>query len=87
MRLDNWVLFNLPADVRQLVDAFGSPEEESSFLKDIPIGAYEQVKPAIRVISQLAGRKTHVKFRGPRHDWFRCTCLKKDARRFAVYFR
>ena len=87
MKLDQWTLFNLPADVRQLVEAFGSPESESSFLKDIPIGALEQARPAIRLIGRLTGKKTHVKFRGPRHDWTRGTCLKKDARGFAVYFR
>ena len=87
MRLDPWITFNLPSDVRQLVEAFGSPETEVSFLKDIPIGALDQVRPALRVIERLSGKKTRVIYRGHRRDLGRSWCLRQDARRFAVYFR
>ena len=57
MRLDPWVLSNLPTDVQQLVRTFGSPESEVSFLKDIPIGALDQVRPTLRLIERLSGKK------------------------------
>ena len=87
MRLDPWITFNLPPDVRQLVGAFGSPQAEASFLKDIPIGALDQVRPALRVIERLSGKKTRVIYRGHRRDYGRSWCRAADARRFAVYFR
>jgi len=88
MRLDPWTVFNLPADVRQLVQAFGSPDSESSFLKDIPIGALEQARPAIRLIGQLAGKKTYIMFRGRKNRYHgQATVWRQDANRFAVYFR
>lgn len=88
MKLDRWTYFNLPKEDRQLVDSFASPADETSIIKDVPIGAYGQVLPALRRIRALSGRKTYVMFRGPKSRYHgQSTTWKKDANRFAVYFR
>lgn len=87
MKLDHWTLFNLPADARQMIDAFASPDQESSVVKDIPIGALDQARPVIKMIEHLTNRKTRIIYRGPRRDACRSWCRREDARRFAVYFR
>lgn len=87
MKLDSWTYFNLPKEARQMIDAFASPDHESSIAKDIPIGALEQARNMLQPIAKLSGRRLHIRYRGPRHDWSRSVCLRQDAMRFAVYFR
>jgi hypothetical protein len=87
MKLDAWTLFNLPAEARQMICAFASPDHESSFVKDIPIGALPQARAVLKLVQRLSGRRTRVIYRGPRHDHLRSWCLARDARTFAVYFR
>lgn len=86
MKLDAWTYFNLDADSRGMIDAFASPANEQSLVKNIPIGALAQARQAMRVIQQLAGRKMHVRYRGPRHDYTAATCLKQHACSFSVYW-
>ena len=50
---------------------------------NLPIAELETVRSQYR----LQGIKIRVRFRGPRHDAMRLTCLKKDARRFSVYLK
>lgn len=87
MKLDHWTYFNLPAEARQMVDAFASPDHEASLVKNIPIGALPQARPIMRLIQRLSGRTLRVIYRGPRRDLGRSWCLRQDARRFAIYFR
>jgi len=87
MKLDSWTYFNLPAEARQMIDAFASPDHETSVVKDIPIGALPQARQAMRLIQQLSGRTLRVIYRGPRRDYGHSWCLARDARRFAIYFR
>lgn len=42
---------------------------------------------AVRADYRARGIKIRVRFRGPRRDLMRQTCLKQDARTFAVYPR
>jgi hypothetical protein len=48
---------------------------------NLPIADLEKVRSQYK--SQ--GIKIRVRFRGPRYDLMRLTCLKKDALRFSVY--
>ena len=75
--------FALSEDQRKLVNTYLSPATESSTVKGVPLDQLAQVKNLIRLCSP--GRIISVKYRGPRHDWTRSTCLKRDARSAAVY--
>ena len=87
-KLDRWPYFVLSNEDRQLVDSFAGPQSQRSFLKDVPIGALEQVRPVLRRIRVLTGRKTYIMFRGPKSRYYgQSTTWKQDANRFAVYFR
>ena len=63
------------------IEQYISPKGEASLFKSIPIGYIEQV----RTMLKNTGLKFRVKFRGPRYDHQRGTCLKANARAFAVY--
>ena len=56
---------------------------ELSLSKGHPIAELEQVRAQYRA----QGIKIRVRFRGPRRDRHKQTCLKRDARTFAVYPR
>ena len=56
------------------------------YIKDIPIADLDRLRPYYRTLAQIEGKKLRIRFRGPRYDRMRQTCLKKDARTFAVYF-
>jgi hypothetical protein len=56
---------------------------EKSLSKGHPIETLEQVKAMYAGL----GIKIRVRYRGPRRDAMALTCLKKDARTFAVYPR
>ncbi len=50
---------------------------------NLPIVELEKVRNQYRA----QGIKIRVRYRGPRYDAGRLTCLKKDARGFSVYLR
>lgn len=87
MKLDNWTLFNLTNEDRQLIEHYSAPDSESAILKGLPIQVLDQVKPTMRRIAGLTGRKVRVVYRGPRYDLCRSACRKIHARGFSVYFR
>jgi hypothetical protein len=88
MKLDRWTNFNLSREDQQFFTAFASPDYESSIVKDIPIGALDQARAAIRRLEQLSGRKTYVMYRGRKNRYRgQGTTWKQDADRFTVYFR
>ena len=72
----------------QLFQSFGSPDHETSILKDVPVQCLDLVKPVMRQIEELTGRRLRVIYRGPRaRHHGQSTTWKQDAERFAVYFR
>ena len=77
--------FALSEDQRQLVSAYISPDTESSTVKGVPLDQLAEVKLLVKLCSP--GKTINVKYRGPRHDWQRSTCLKQDARSAAIYVR
>ena len=88
MKLDNWTRFNLSLADQQFFQAFASPEDQTSLVKDVPIGVLEQVRPILRRAQALAGRKMYIMFRGPKRRYASQACTwKQDADRFAVYWR
>ena len=87
MDLDQWTYFNLPADVRDFVHQYRSPESESSIVKAVPLDQLDRARAAMRVIAGLTGQRMRVICRGPRRDSMRSWCRQEDARCFAVYFR
>ena len=88
MKLDNWTVFCLPLADQHLFRAFASPDAEASIIKDVPIGALEQVQTVLRRVRALTGRKTYVMFRGRKNRYHgQATTWRQDANRFAVYFR
>ena len=56
---------------------------ETSLSKGHPIETLEQV----RAMYKAQGIQVRIRFRGPRYDAQRLTCLKKHAKTFAVYRR
>jgi len=56
---------------------------ETSLSKGHPIETLEQV----RAMYKARGIPVRIRFRGPRYDTQRLTCLKRDAKTFAVYRR
>lgn len=88
MLLDRWTRFNLPLPDQQLFDAFASPHDEASIIKDIPISALDAVKQILRRVETISGRKTRIIYRGPRGRFYgQATTWRQDANRFAVYWR
>jgi hypothetical protein len=73
---------NYPKSIGFL-NAFRSPDDETSIAKGIPVNAVTLAEVAeIRKIIPI-----NVKYRGPRRPGFlgQATCLKKDATTFAIY--
>lgn len=53
---------------------------------NFPIQDLEKVRSQYKIIAKLVDKKLRIRYRGPRYDTMRLTCLKKDAVRFSVYF-
>jgi hypothetical protein len=53
---------------------------------NFPIADLERVRSQYKLIAKLVNMKLVIRYRGPRYDMMRLTCLKKDAVRFSVYF-
>lgn len=88
MKLDQWTEFCLSPQDQQLFRAFASPSHEASIIKDVPINAIEQVRPVLKRLCRLTGRRTYIMYRGPRNRYRSQSCTwRKDANRFAVYWR
>lgn len=52
---------------------------------NLPIEQLEALRPMFKTFAKVQGKTLNIRFRGPRHDAWRSTCLKKDAVRFSVY--
>jgi hypothetical protein len=57
-----------------------------AIISNIPIEKLEEVRPIYQALARAEGKKMRVRFRGPRYDWMRLYCLKRNARAFSVYF-
>lgn len=80
--MDKFVIFAaLPKAYHELLQCYISPTLESSVYKSIPIKHYDDVRNMLN----KTGIKFRYKFRGPRYDHQRSTCLKSDAYAFSVY--
>ena len=77
--------FALSEAQRQLVNRYLSPAAESSTVKGVPLDQLAEVKRLVKLCSP--GKMINVKYRGPRHDWTRSTCLKQHAKSAAIYVR
>jgi hypothetical protein len=75
--------FALTNTQKTVVDRYLSPAGESSTVKGVPLDQLDEIKRLVRLCSP--GKMITVKYRGPRHDWTRSTCLKQDAKSAAVY--
>jgi hypothetical protein len=53
---------------------------------NLPIEELEQARSVYRVLAKLQNKTMRIRFRGPRRDAMRLTCLKRDARAFSIYF-
>ena len=88
MKLDKWTEFCLSPEDQQLFRAFASPDHEASIIKDVPINAIEQVRPVLKRLRRLTGRRTHIMYRGPKNRYRSQSCTwREDANRFSVYWR
>ncbi len=88
MKLDRWTQFNLSREDQQFFRVFASPDSEASIVKDVPMGALDQARVAIRRMERLSGRRTYVMYRGRKNRYHsQSTTWKQDADRFSVYFR
>lgn len=88
MKLDNWTRFNLSREDQQFFTVFASPADQTSIVKDVPIGALDQVRLVLRRLKALTGRRTYIMFRGSKKRYSgQSTVWKQDANRFAVYWR
>ncbi len=82
--MDNFLLFAmLPAFEQSLIKGYRSPSNERSVVKHVPISEVDYIRDIIK--SACPGRKVRVRYRGPRKDLMRLTCLKKDAHSASIY--
>jgi hypothetical protein len=73
----------MSAEQHTRFDAMISPETEDSLFKQIPVNHAEEVKQIARAM--FPDRRIRVRYRGPRYDFMRQTCLKRNARSVAIY--
>ena len=76
-------MFFLDSTELATVNQFLSPAEETSFVKGCPLDRLDEIRSIIKRVAN--GRNIRTKYRGPRYDSQRGTCLKKNARSFAIY--
>lgn len=85
MKYDKFLAFvTLPPDQYELFDQYSSPPGESSLFKSVPLHLVDAMKGIASKVKSRSQRVV-VKFRGPRYDAMRCTCLKQHARSAAIY--
>lgn len=87
MKLDRFTYFMLTDEDRQLLRAYAAPDSESAIIKGLPIQVLDLVKPTMKRIAGLTGRRVRVMYRGPRYDSSGSACRRANARGFSVYFR
>lgn len=76
-------MFFLNSKELATVNQFLSPIDEVSFVKDCPLDRLDEIRSIAKRVAN--GRNIRTRYRGPRYDSMRLTCLMKDARSFAIY--
>lgn len=71
--------------LKAFLNLMKSPENEFSLVKNVPLELLDTVKKLLK--ESFPERKFRVKYRGPRYDFSRGTCLKKHAKSAAIYFK
>ena len=85
---DRWAYFNLSREDQQFFSAFASGPTEASLVKDVPVSALEQVRPILRRLRALSGRRTYIMYRGRKGRYRgQATVWRQDAVKFSVYWR
>ena len=82
-KVDAFQVFMLGSTDFETVNQFLSPDYESSFVKGCPLNRLKEIRAIAKRVAN--GRNICTKYRGPRYDSQRGTCLKKDALSFAIY--
>ena len=57
-----------------------------AIISNIPIKHLEAYRPIYRALARADGKRMRIRYRGPRYDWMRLYCLKRNARAFSIYF-
>ena len=57
-----------------------------AIISNIPIEKLEAIRPIYKALAKSEGKRMRIRFRGPRYDYMKLYCLKKNARAFSVYF-
>jgi hypothetical protein len=79
--MDKFIYFaTVSKDTQELLSRYESPSSEASIWKGIPMAHLDHIRQALHSAGQF-----RVKFRGPRYDHHRGTCLRANAHSFAVY--
>lgn len=85
MKYDRFLAFSLlTAREQELLNQYVSPTQESSLVKGVPLSLLDEMRAIVHKI-KFCDQRVSTKFRGPRYDWQRSTCRKKDARSAAIY--
>jgi hypothetical protein len=86
MKYDRFLAFSiLTAQEQDLLNRYASPADESSLVKNVPLELVEEIRSIINKIKP-ADQRVNTRFRGPRYDSMRQTCLKANARAASIYF-
>jgi len=85
MKYNRFLAFSvLTAQEQELLKQYASPANESSLVKNVPLNLVEELRCIINKIKP-AGQRVNTRFRGPRYDFMRQTCLKKNAHSASIY--
>jgi hypothetical protein len=84
MKYDQFMYFSaFSADQQETLKAYFSPDCECSIFKGVPLEQADEFKRLARILNP--GCRIRVRYRGPRYDSMRQTCLKRNARSVAIY--
>ena len=87
MNYDKFMVFSaLNLDQQTLFHQYLGPPNEASLFKSVPLDLLDQMR-AIAQTVKLQQYRVVTRFRGPRHDAMRLTCLKRDAHSATIYLR
>lgn len=85
MNYNKFLVFSvLNQDQQTLFHRYASPADETSLFKSVPLEVLDQMKNIAGVL-KLQHQRVVAKFRGPRYDAMRLTCLKHDAHSATIY--
>jgi hypothetical protein len=84
MKYNQFMYFSVfSADQQETLKTYFSPDSERSIFKDVPLEQADEFKRLACILNP--GCRIRVRYRGPRYDSMRLTCLKQNARSVAIY--